>query len=104
MKRPSDPPDQLCDEDHNSLVLWALKHHPELSEAELLEAAEIVFDWARSSGKQKCSWVATIRNAIRLGWALPQNAVGTNGKNRNAQPRLTFEEEQGARRKQALRL
>ena len=94
----TDPPDNLSAYDRVSLLLWAQKKGLEMGPQELIEAEEIVLDWARSGGKRKASWLATVRNAIRLGWAL-ESGVRNQTRTHSAQPRLTFEEEQGERRR-----
>lgn len=65
-RQPTDPPDALDPSELASLRAWCQRKG--FTEAHLQRAIEIVFDWARSNGKRKHSWPATIRNAM-----LPQN-------------------------------
>lgn len=62
------PPDSLAPKDQARLDAWALEHGH--SPAQVARATETVLDWARSNAKTKADWVATIRNAMRDGWAL----------------------------------
>ena len=51
-----------------------VREHSEHSSVSVPRALEIVGDWARSNAKRKTDWLATVRNAIRQGWAIPQTA------------------------------
>lgn len=73
---PTDPPERLSDDDRRALATWAHEKGLNLSNAMLLRAEEAVLDWARSKGSRKKSWLATVRNGIRDGWAIGRRNEG----------------------------
>lgn len=85
----TEPPERLSDADRSALASWARSAAtrgsiPALSPDDLLRAEAITLDWARSNGKRKRDWQATIRNAIREGWALRRapSATTSSGPDR----------------------
>lgn len=69
-RSPTDPPEALEEEEREALRAWGQRDGRTFSRNDCLAAEEAVLDWARSNGKRKADWVATIRNGMREGWAL----------------------------------
>jgi hypothetical protein len=76
-------PDQLLIEQLKALTEWNLSRPDPLDSKQLNYAIEHVLEWGRAKGELKADWVATIRNAIREGWALRgYNGTGQTGSQR----------------------
>lgn len=54
---------------------WLAKH-PEHGDVDVGFALDKCRDWARSNGKRKADWLATVRGGIRDGWLLRPSAQG----------------------------
>ena len=77
-KKPRGPTEFPTDPDtigriQMSLAKWASKD-VRFENVDIAHAMETVFDWAKSNGKRKKDWTATVRGAIRDGWAFKPRA------------------------------
>lgn len=61
-------PDRLDDDDRSKLLAWASTR--DFTESHVVWAFNRVKDWSQSKAETRADWVATIRNAMREGWAL----------------------------------
>lgn len=75
----TDPPSELSLEQRKKLVRDLLEDRPGLTVESVSRAERAVFDWARSNGKRKRDWLATVRNALRDGWALHESQPRCGG-------------------------
>lgn len=67
-KQATSIPDRFSAKEAEEILRWAMAH--ELKYEQVIFAVSTVRDWAQAGGKKKLDWVATVRNAIRRGWAL----------------------------------
>ncbi len=61
-------PDQLEPDQRYALLVWADKHS--FTKSQVIHGFNAVKDWSHGNNRRRVDWVATIRNAIRRGWAV----------------------------------